>query len=116
MELRISYAKTVALTQNLRIMVLERDYELGDRLMKALHTHFLSPKDDLASLENLLEKAKREGKAIQTKLSGANIPLRTRGFSSAYRLKLSRFVLLGKDIDRNNKREICLSLLHWRIG
>jgi hypothetical protein len=84
--------------------------------MEALHTHFLSPKDDLVSLENLLEKAKRERETKQARLPGANIPLRTRRSSSDYKSKLSRFALLGKDREINKKREICLSLLNWRIG
>lgn len=85
--------------------------------MQALHTQFLSPKEDLATLENYLEKARRERKnQKQVRRPGALISLRTGSFQSAFRSKLSRFVLLGSDNERNQKREVCLSLLFRRIG
>ncbi|MFT6070796.1 MAG: hypothetical protein ACJAT2_000643 [Bacteriovoracaceae bacterium] len=72
--------------------------------MTELHTQFINTKGK-TSLDNTFEKAEREGGP------SSRFPLGRR-----WTLNPSRFAQSSSDRERYRKREICLSLLHGRIG
>lgn len=73
--------------------------------MAALQTHILFTDEDLAESVNTIEKAEREVGPTP------RFPLGRRWTTHP-----SRFALSDSDKERYRKREICLSLLHGRIG
>lgn len=73
--------------------------------MEALHIHNQFTDEGLAESVNSNEKAEREGGP------SSRFPLGRR-----WTLHPSRFALSSSDRERYRKREVCLSLLHRRIG